>query len=86
MADRPTSRTGGPVHNVPGDVHHDHHGNSTAAWALSGLVMLGALIMCLAVVLSSVPLAVAGGLVVIAGVVAGKVLSSMGYGIAGRGN
>ncbi len=69
---------------VPAQVHGDHtHGNSVAAWTSVSVVMFGALIMAVAVLLGSVAVFVVGALVVVAGGVAGKVLSAMGYGDAG---
>jgi uncharacterized membrane protein len=82
----PRSSTSGEhatPHHEESEVH-DNHGSSTASWTLVGLVMLGTLVLCLAVVFWSLALTVVGILVIIAGLVAGRVLSSMGYGIAGR--
>ncbi|WP_460461071.1 HGxxPAAW family protein [Angustibacter peucedani] len=59
---------------------HSSHGNTVAAWTCVGLLMVSALLLCLAVVLTSVLVAVIGGVVGVAGLVAGKVLSLAGYG------
>lgn len=73
---------GGPAPHVEGD--HESHGHSTAAWTAVGVVMLGALIMCVAVVIASVWLFVVGAVVVVLGGISGKVLSAMGFGASGR--
>ena len=59
---------------------HDSHGNTVAAWACVGLLMVAAFIMCLAVVLASVPVFVIGAVVAVIGLVVGKLLSLAGYG------
>ena len=59
---------------------HDSHGNTIAAWTCVGLLMVAAFIMCLAVVLASVPVFVGGAVVAVVGLVAGKLLSLAGYG------
>lgn len=59
---------------------HDNHGNSLAAWTSVIIIMIGSLIMSGAVLMMSTPVFVIGVIVVLLGVVAGKVLSSMGYG------
>jgi hypothetical protein len=63
---------------------HDHHGRSTAAWTAVGIIMLGALIMSIAVVIDTVWVFVAGAVVVLVGVIAGRLLSAMGFGVSGR--
>jgi hypothetical protein len=68
----------GPVDNV------DHHGNSVAAWTAVAIILLGALVMAVAVVLTSLPVFLAGVAVVVVGAVTGKVLSRAGYGAQGR--
>lgn len=65
-------------------VQHDPygHGNSVAAWTTVTVIMLGALLMCLAVAFGwdYVWLFVVGGVVVVIGPVLGKVLGAMGFG------
>ncbi|WP_353953625.1 HGxxPAAW family protein [Knoellia sp. S7-12] len=61
----------------------DNHGNSVAAWVMVGLVLLGSFIMSLAFIFPSVALFVVGVVVVIAGLVAGKLMALAGYGING---
>lgn len=69
--------------HIDGDVEEEHaedHGHSRAAWTGVGLVMLGSLVMSLAVVFPSVLWFVVGGVVIVLGAVAGKVMSMAGYG------
>jgi len=62
------------------DHGHPSHGNSVAAWTCVGLLILAALVGSLAVILTSVPLAVGAVVLAVAGLTAGKVLSLAGYG------
>lgn len=59
---------------------HISHGNSPAAWSCVGLLMVAAAIFTLAVILTSVVLAVIGGVLTVVALVLGKVLSLAGYG------
>ena len=63
---------------------HDNHGHSTAAWVLVGLVTLGFAIGSLGVALLNWNVVAAGVVVIVVGLVAGKVLAARGYGIAGQ--
>jgi hypothetical protein len=58
-----------------------HHGNSVAAWSLVAILSVGALMMAVAVGAKSLPLGLVGLVVVVAGVVVGKVLQMSGFGI-----
>lgn len=60
--------------------HDDHHGHSVAAWTAVAIVLVGSLVMSFAVVFTSVWLFVVGAVIAVAGGVAGKVLSAMGFG------
>ncbi len=62
------------------DQQHDHHGHSTAAWTAVTILIVGSLVMSLAVVFPSVLWFVVGVVILVLGVVAGKVLSMAGYG------
>jgi uncharacterized membrane protein len=64
--------------------HHDNHGQSLAAWTTVVVIMLGSLVMAIAVVFPSLAVFIVGAVVVVAGLVAGKVLSGMGFGVSGR--
>jgi hypothetical protein len=80
----------GQRHNPRGEkpgvapAEHDSHGQSTASWTAVGTILLGALVMSVAVALALVWLFVVGAVIVVAGAVAGKVLSAMGFGVSGR--
>jgi uncharacterized protein (DUF983 family) len=63
--------------------HDDDHGNSVAAWAMVGILLVGAAVMSLAVALASIWMFVAGVVVAIVGLVVGKVLALAGYGVEG---
>lgn len=67
-------------HTPPLVPPHESHGNSIAAWSAVSIVALGFLLLVIAWVSGEIPLYVAGVLVIIAGGVAGKVLSAMGFG------
>ena len=71
----------GTEHVAPG---HIGHGSSPAAWTAVGVIMLGALIMSVAVVVTTVWLFVVGAVVAVAGAALGKLLSAMGFGVSGR--
>ena len=60
--------------------HDDNHGHSVAAWTAVLILIVAAAVMCLAVLFPNVWLFVAGVVLAIVGVVAGKVLSMAGYG------
>jgi multisubunit Na+/H+ antiporter MnhG subunit len=59
---------------------HESHGHSTAAWTGVGVILVGSVIMALAVVFAWVGWFVVGAVVVVVGVIAGKVLAMAGYG------
>lgn len=58
------------------------HGHSVAAWTAVAVILVGAAVASVAVVIPSMLVGVIGVVIMAAGVVAGKVLSSMGYGQA----
>jgi hypothetical protein len=57
------------------------HGNSVAAWVCVTVMMVGALVGAIAVGAKSVSLGVTSVVVVVVGVVLGKVLQAASYGI-----
>jgi len=59
---------------------HEDHGHSTAAWTGVGVILVGAAVAAVAVAIPSVWLGIVGAVIMIAGVVAAKVLSMAGYG------
>ena len=61
----------------------DNHGNSVAAWVMVGIILLASAVMSIAMIFPNVPLFIGGVVLVIVGLVAGKVLALAGYGING---
>lgn len=59
---------------------HDDHGHSTASWTLVIIVLIGAAVGSIAVLLPSVILGIVAAVIIVLGVVAGKVLALAGYG------
>jgi DMSO reductase anchor subunit len=58
----------------------DRHGRSTAAWTAVTFLLVASFLICLAVVVTSWPLAIAGIVLALVGVVAGKLLGRAGFG------
>ena len=56
------------------------HGQSTAAWTAVSILLLAAFLICLAVVITSWPVAVVGIVLIVGGVMAGKILAMAGFG------
>lgn len=65
---------------------HEDHGHSVAAWTAVGIILLGSAIASVAVLLPNVVLGIVGGVVIVAGAIAGKVMSMAGYGSKGHGS
>ncbi|GAB3069874.1 HGxxPAAW family protein [Monashia sp. NPDC004114] len=63
---------------------HEDHGHSVAAWTGVGVILLGSLIAAIGVLLPNLALGIVGAVVIIGGVVSGKVLSMAGYGNKGH--
>ena len=59
---------------------HEDHGHSTAAWTGVGVILVGAAVAAVAVAIPNLVLGIIGAVIIIAGIVAGKVLSMAGYG------
>ena len=66
--------------------HMDKEGNSVAAWTAVSIITLGFLIGAVAFPLQSPWLFWTGIVVALLGVVAGKVLAMMGFGVDGPGH
>ena len=88
MAEHAPSSHGATAVSSPsagsGHAHHGktpHHGNTTAAWTAVGLLIVAALVMCLAVVFAVVWLFLVGVVLVVVALVAGKLLALAGYGM-----
>lgn len=60
---------------------HSNHGNTIAAWTTVGLLIVASLIMCIAVVVTSIWVFVVGAVIAIGALVAGKLLALAGYGM-----
>lgn len=60
--------------------HEPGHGNSVAAWTAVAIILVGTLVMALAVIFTTLWVFVVGVVVVVLGVLAGKVLGAMGFG------
>ncbi|WP_347351316.1 HGxxPAAW family protein [Intrasporangium sp.] len=63
---------------------HEDHGHSVAAWTLVIIVLVGAVIGGIAVLVANGVLGIIAAVVVVIGVIAGKVLSMAGYGNKNR--
>jgi hypothetical protein len=57
-----------------------HHGNSVAAWTMVLIVMLGALVVSVGISMGNLTVDIVGVVIVVVGLVVGKVLSLAGYG------
>ena len=75
------------IDDGPDEEFHDHHGQSVAAWTAVGILTVAAALICLSFPLAGArwPLLITGLVLVVVGLVAGKVLASNGYGIKGKG-
>ncbi|WP_432563264.1 HGxxPAAW family protein [Kineococcus sp. SYSU DK003] len=66
------------------DIVDEHgHGHSIAAWAGVGVCLVGFLILCLAVVFTSLVWGIVGGAVIVASLVVAYVLAKAGFGVKG---
>jgi hypothetical protein len=63
------------------DVHEESHGHSLASWMLVALVLVGTFVVCLAIVLELLWLAIIGVVICAAGVVVGRLLQMAGFGV-----
>jgi hypothetical protein len=79
MAEQQAGQAGQGVQVEPGNVEHSD-GQSVAAWTSVAILLLAAFLVSLAVVVTSWPLAIVGMVLVVVGVVAGKVLAMAGFG------
>ena len=60
------------------------HGNTVAAWAMFGVMIVGVIIACVAFALPNWVLFWAGCGVVVIGLIVGLVLKAAGYGLGGK--
>ena len=61
-----------------------HHGNNVASWTAVAVMVVGFIIAAVGVGMASVPVCVVGAVVIVAGAIAGKVMSGMGLGAYGK--
>jgi hypothetical protein len=61
--------------------HFESHGHSLASWILVVLVLIGTFVASLGIVLSMIWLIVVGAVVVVAGLIVGRVLQMAGFGV-----
>ena len=66
---------------MAGNDHHDNHGQSVAAWTGVGILRVAAVVMSWAGVSSSTGRFIAGAVLALVGVIAGKVLAMAGFGV-----
>lgn len=59
---------------------HEDHGHSLAAWTLVAIVLVGCIVVGIGVVIASLVVGIIGAVVIVIGVITGKVLSMAGYG------
>jgi hypothetical protein len=57
-------------------------GRSTAAWTAVGILLVASFLICLSIVVTSMPMAIVGIALVVVGVAAGKGLAMAGFGQA----
>jgi hypothetical protein len=80
-APKPAAGTGvydGVDHSEP-----TGHGNSPAAWTTVLIMLVGALIMSIAFVIANTPIFIAGGVVMVIGLLVGFGMRKAGYGVGG---
>ncbi|MEC5181311.1 HGxxPAAW family protein [Arthrobacter sp. CG_A4] len=80
-APKPAAGTGvydGVDHSEP-----TGHGNSPAAWTTVLIMLLGALIMSIAFVIANTPIFIAGGVVMVIGLLVGFGMRKVGFGVGG---
>ncbi|HEY5553807.1 MAG TPA: HGxxPAAW family protein [Cellulomonas sp.] len=68
---------------LPPSAPPTNHGHTIAAWTTVIVVLVGAIISSVAMIFAAVPLVWAGAVVIVLGVIAGKVLQILGYGQGG---
>jgi lipopolysaccharide export LptBFGC system permease protein LptF len=72
-------RSAAPRRTAPASAA-SHHGSSVASWTMVLVVMLGALVLSVGIAAGSLTVDVVGVVIIVVGLVAGKVLSLAGYG------
>lgn len=69
-------------HGDHGEEFHDDHGQSPAAWTTVGILTVASALICLSFPWASMrwPLLITGLVLIVVGLVVGKVMSAKGYG------
>ncbi|MET4095830.1 HGxxPAAW family protein [Arthrobacter sp. UYCu712] len=68
------------------DIDHSEptgHGNSPAAWTTVFVMLAGAFVMSIAFVIANTPIFIAGGVVMVIGLLTGFGMRKAGYGVGG---
>ena len=81
MATKNTVRHQGEQLSADEDYVADHHGQSVASWTAVGILLVASALISLSFPLDSRPLLIIGLVLIVVGLVAGKVLAANGYGI-----
>ena len=87
MADTEQGSPGRPAgHQEAPEVSTGHvgHGNSVAAWTAVAIILVAGLVMAIGVATGTTWLFIAGAVLAVLGVITGKVLATMGFGVGGR--
>ncbi|MDY6051852.1 MAG: HGxxPAAW family protein [Rothia sp. (in: high G+C Gram-positive bacteria)] len=71
------------VEMVP-DQPYNNHGNTTASWAMVGIMIAGAVIGAIGFCISNTPILIVGIAIIAIGLVTGVVLRAAGYGQGGK--
>jgi len=81
----PKPAAGTDAFNYDGIDHSEPtgHGNSPAAWTTVFVMLFGALIMSIAFVIANTPVFIAGGAVMLIGLLIGFGMRKAGYGVGG---
>ena len=73
------------IHLEPQDLPEiapHNHGRTRAAWVTNGSIIVGALFLSIGFAITNAPLMWLGGLIILAGCVAGGILRALGHGQA----
>ncbi|MDQ0821627.1 hypothetical protein QFZ79_004003 [Arthrobacter sp. V4I6] len=80
---KPAAGTAAFTYDSAGHSEPTGHGNSPAAWTTVFVMLLGALIMSIAFVIANTPIFIAGGAVMVVGLLVGFAMRKAGYGVGG---
>jgi hypothetical protein len=60
--------------------HASNHGNTPAAWTTVALLVVSFTVVCVGVLMLSIPVMIAGAVLIVLSLIVGKVMAMMGYG------